>query len=217
MLKAVELQKREVITLGNYTGVILLSMYMHWNRHPNSKVHGSNMWPIWGRQDPDGPHVGPMNFAIWEVIIMINWSILTLCLPSISIEGLKPQLQELFPFRVLVIYIVVPICGPSGADRTQVGSMLAPWTLLSGIIAELWGWNMGQQMSTKYYQWQLSCYMQDHITTNRAVSSTWMKYILQLFANCCFIMCLIFGGNTCFVLPTDISQSKRLTTSHGPL
>ena len=33
----------------------------------NSKVHGANMGPIWGRQDPGGPHVGPMNFAIWEV------------------------------------------------------------------------------------------------------------------------------------------------------
>ena len=31
----------------------------------DSKVHGANMDPIWGRQDPDGPHVGPMNFAIW--------------------------------------------------------------------------------------------------------------------------------------------------------
>ena len=25
------------------------------------------MGPIWGQQDPGGPHVGPMNFAIWEV------------------------------------------------------------------------------------------------------------------------------------------------------
>ena len=34
--------------------------------NPDSKVHGDNMGPIWGRQDPGGPHVGPMNFAIWE-------------------------------------------------------------------------------------------------------------------------------------------------------
>ena len=32
---------------------------------PDSKVHGANMGPIWGRQDPDGPHAGPMIFAIW--------------------------------------------------------------------------------------------------------------------------------------------------------
>ena len=26
-----------------------------------------NMGPIWGQQDPGGPHVGPMNFAIWVI------------------------------------------------------------------------------------------------------------------------------------------------------
>ena len=35
------------------------------NTVPDSKGHGANMRPIWGRQDPGGPHVGPMNFAIW--------------------------------------------------------------------------------------------------------------------------------------------------------
>ena len=35
------------------------------NTLPDSKVHGANMGPMWGRQDPGGPHVGPMNFAIW--------------------------------------------------------------------------------------------------------------------------------------------------------
>ena len=38
------------------------------SKNPDSKVHGANMGPIWGRQDPGGPHVGPMNFAIWEDI-----------------------------------------------------------------------------------------------------------------------------------------------------
>ena len=36
--------------------------------NPDSKVHGTNMGPIWGRQDPGGPHVGPMNLVIWEYI-----------------------------------------------------------------------------------------------------------------------------------------------------
>ena len=36
--------------------------------NPDNKVHGANMGPIWGREDPGGPHVGPMNFDIWEVI-----------------------------------------------------------------------------------------------------------------------------------------------------
>ena len=35
---------------------------------PDSKVYWANTGPIWGRQDPVGPHVGPMNFAISGVI-----------------------------------------------------------------------------------------------------------------------------------------------------
>ena len=34
-------------------------------KYPENKVHGTNMGPIWGRQGPVVPHVGPMNFAIW--------------------------------------------------------------------------------------------------------------------------------------------------------
>ena len=45
-------------------------------RDPDSKIHGTNMGPIWGRQDPGGPHVGPMNFAIWgptaEIITLME-------------------------------------------------------------------------------------------------------------------------------------------------
>ena len=34
--------------------------------NPDSKLHRANMGPIWGRQDLGGPHVGLMNFVIWE-------------------------------------------------------------------------------------------------------------------------------------------------------
>ena len=47
--------------------------WQHWaacqldynNGCPDSKVHGAYIETTWGRQDPGGPHVGPMNFAIW--------------------------------------------------------------------------------------------------------------------------------------------------------
>ena len=32
--------------------------------YPDSKFHGANMGPTWGRQDPGGPHVGHMNLTI---------------------------------------------------------------------------------------------------------------------------------------------------------
>ena len=41
--------------------------------YPDSKVHGDNMGPIWGRQDPDGSHVSPMNLAIWIVMLIGIW------------------------------------------------------------------------------------------------------------------------------------------------
>ena len=40
--------------------------------YPDSKVHATNMGPIWGQQDPDGPHVGPMNLANWGHSISIS-------------------------------------------------------------------------------------------------------------------------------------------------
>ena len=36
---------------------------------PDSKVYGANMGPIWGRQDPGGPHVGPWNLLSGYVIL----------------------------------------------------------------------------------------------------------------------------------------------------
>ena len=32
-----------------------------------------NMGLIWGRQDPCGPHVGPLNFAIWDDKRPLQW------------------------------------------------------------------------------------------------------------------------------------------------
>ena len=70
-------RRSEYVFMGNDSAVSELIWVVAWYQaeyaashhlnNPNSKVHGANMGPIWGRQDPGGPHVGPMNFAIWEV------------------------------------------------------------------------------------------------------------------------------------------------------
>ena len=48
---------------------------------PDIKVHGDNMEPTWGRQDPGGPHVGPMSLAIWgcqqSITIMMTMTMMT--------------------------------------------------------------------------------------------------------------------------------------------
>ena len=38
----------------------------------------------------------------------------------------------------LIAMFMGPTWGPSGADRAQVGAMLAPWTLLYGVHATTW-------------------------------------------------------------------------------
>ena len=56
--------------------VYFVFCFIHYSTVPDSKVHGANMGPIWGRQDPDGPHVGPMNFVIWGVqynVLLFCW------------------------------------------------------------------------------------------------------------------------------------------------
>ena len=40
---------------------------------------------------------------------------------------------------ILILSFMGPTWDPSGADRTQVGPMLAPWTLLSGKRSRLLG------------------------------------------------------------------------------
>ena len=45
---------------------LMAGIFQDFIKHPDSKVHEANMWPIWGQQEPGGTHVGPMNFAIWE-------------------------------------------------------------------------------------------------------------------------------------------------------
>ena len=58
--------KWEVIACGHSLGLHHETVVTY----PDSKVHGANMGPIWGRQDPGGPYVGPMDFAIWVYILL---------------------------------------------------------------------------------------------------------------------------------------------------
>ena len=63
-----------------FSGDVLSVSEGCWNRVPiigtipDSKVHGAYMGPIWGRQDPGGRHVGPMNFVIWGYLDWTNLS-----------------------------------------------------------------------------------------------------------------------------------------------
>ena len=58
---------------------------------PDSKVHGANMGPIWGRQNPGRPHVGPMNFVIWDYAMKALSAKFTIYSLSVKSEGIPPR------------------------------------------------------------------------------------------------------------------------------
>ena len=52
----------------SFPAAIICQIWYLSETYPDSKVHGANMGSTWGRQDPGGPHVGPMNLVIWVIL-----------------------------------------------------------------------------------------------------------------------------------------------------
>ena len=86
------------------------------NRAHDSKVHGANIGPIWGRQDPGGPHVGPMNFAIWG-----NITSLALC--DYRQRYLRKQQNKTYLESKVHGANMGPIWGPQDPGGLHVGPM----------------------------------------------------------------------------------------------
>ena len=73
---------------------------------PDIKVHGANMGPILGRQDPGGPHVGPMDLAIWYLAVFaLNnvYNVRTRCI-SPSVDHLLMPMWKIASSSVLTKY-----------------------------------------------------------------------------------------------------------------
>ena len=51
-----------------FSAVIRKELVKLASNNPDDKVHGANMGTNWGREDPGGPLVGPMNLVILETI-----------------------------------------------------------------------------------------------------------------------------------------------------
>ena len=64
------------------------------------------MGPIWGRQDPGGPHAGPINFAIWA---LLDCLISTRRLPILNYFHTKSALGILWPETARIIIACVTL------------------------------------------------------------------------------------------------------------
>ena len=75
------------------------------------------MGPIWGRQDPDGPHVGPMNFAILECFDEYNsWTSSPFTYPhlkEITTFDIMPLLTPMIVYYTILITTAVRLVIPA--------------------------------------------------------------------------------------------------------
>ena len=120
---------------------------------PNSKVHGANMAPIWGRQDSGGPHVGPINFVIWGVLQSQTWyrSVVTID-PS---HGYKNALAK-YP---TMHHVITGVCTYAHFCDKMVHSGIWDWRivrLVQQVYSHVLQTNYGRRLlniTCKYSAW----------------------------------------------------------------
>ena len=94
-----------------------------WNK--NKKSIFFSVWNI--------PRISAAVMTLCWWTINNLWNLLRLLRPDIILQ--QVQWKHLLNEIALIARFMWPIWGPSGADRTEVGPMLAPWTLLSETAA----------------------------------------------------------------------------------
>ena len=102
---------------------------------------------------------------------------------SIGEIGSYPSIFTFSAETSLIARFMGPTWGPPGVDRTQVGPVLAPWTLLSGIHYVVIHWNLcfcigrGKQSSLHGYPWA----PRDPKLFTEQESCIWFIYFLWLY------------------------------------
>ena len=92
--------------------------------------------------------------------------------------------------HTLIARFMGPTWGPSGADRTQVGPMLAPWTLPSGYLFQICLTTNIIYEQTWIYRYPLMCAWSCIVTVSvkKALPNSWWRHQMETFsallANC---------------------------------
>ena len=118
------------------------------------------------------------------------------------------NIQSLWPMGApLIARFMGPTWGPSGADRTQVGPMLAPWTLLSGTTPKS-DCKAGYSIMYKYMI-DLS-----HKSHNASVPYPTMHHSEQKYIYFCSEWCIVgygTGHNTITTVPCAKFPNNLMT------
>ena len=110
-----------------------------WTIH-DRKVHEANMGHTWGRQDPGGPHVGPMNLAIWDTLLVrvrwnCLWGVFGIKWPCYKWVRLYRQVLWNVCCRLYIGLVFVPLA--SRVARSPI-SFNVEWKLAVSMAALLW-------------------------------------------------------------------------------
>ena len=62
------------------------------------------MGPIWGHQDQGGPHVSPMNFAIWDVLLVVSKKHRRFLITLSQMKDMK-KYKALYSYKALYLYL----------------------------------------------------------------------------------------------------------------
>ena len=90
-----------------------------------ARFMGVNMGPIWGREAPSGPHVGPMNFAIWGFHVQTVVQSLVILLLYHTYASVRPVLCLLLIKLVKLIKMaLIIISGDSALWHIQYNHIL---------------------------------------------------------------------------------------------
>ena len=75
------------------------------------------MGPIWGRQGPDGPHVGPMNVVIW---VICRWSVKFVSVSGEDVKLIRQVKQSIVKLVCLVQMYYMYDLWPTGDAKIVI-------------------------------------------------------------------------------------------------
>ena len=159
--------------------------------------------PVARKTFPAFPEHTHPQFSVSDNRPMVQASFLDPLMSQFTDAYLQPQASVCS----LITKLMGPSWGPSGAHRTQVGTMLAPWTLLSGLLYP-------KQQPQNLPRPQVY-----HIIANKRTSTEYtvvLCVICTVVGRTCVFLCKLFMVN-CLVFLWRISQIKPMFTEAPPL
>ena len=116
--------------------------------NPDSKVHEANMGPTWVLSAPDGPHAGPMNLAIRELIIRSRTDLLLVFCQTIT--WTDADLMSILPLGILFNIFIYKILKIETLSYEKTSAKWRPFCFgLSVFPVTIWAHNAALDVTVR--------------------------------------------------------------------